>query len=275
LCVGLRGARPFCAKLVGCAYNRFLGELGIAAHRRIAVAWTCMASMKFATVRSVAAWGGLLLATAAQAQPAAVTKTNPLPVYMHYMPWFETPQTLGGSSWGYHWKFNNKNPNIVDAIGRRQIASHYYPLIGPYASRDPDVIEYHMLLMKYSGVDGVLIDWYGQQGSNSDVGSLLTNSNALVGKTDDFGLKFGVIMEDYFSTVTASPPRTPDINKAKVNMAYLKNSYFNNPQYIRQNAGADRWSACSIKRSDAGAVDGDSGGSRRGRRFSHAVVRKE
>ena len=66
-----------------------------------------------------------------------VAKTNPMKVYMHYMPWFETPATLGGSNWGYHWKFNNQNPNIVDAAGKRQIASHYYPKIGPYASSDP------------------------------------------------------------------------------------------------------------------------------------------
>ncbi len=194
--------------------------------------------MTFATVRFVAALGGLLLTAAAHAQPVAVTKTNPLPVYMHYMPWFETPATLGGSNWGYHWKFNNKNPNILDANGRRQIASHYYPLIGPYASRDPDVIEYHMLLMKYAGVDGVLIDWYGEQGTNGDIGNLLASSNAIVGKTDDFGLKFGVVMEDRFLTVSSSN-LTPDVEKAKANMAYLRDNYFSNPQYIRQNAGAD------------------------------------
>src|SRR5262245_2445970 len=67
----------------------------------------------------------------ALAQPVDVTKTNPMKVYMHYMPWFETPATLGGSNWGYHWKFNNRNPNIVDATGKRQIASHYYPRSGP------------------------------------------------------------------------------------------------------------------------------------------------
>ena len=35
-------------------------------------------------------------------------KTNPMKVYMHYMPWFETPATLGGTNWGYHWKMNNQ-----------------------------------------------------------------------------------------------------------------------------------------------------------------------
>ena len=172
------------------------------------------------------------------AQPSDVMKTNPMKVYMHYMPWFETPATLGGSSWGYHWRFNNRNPNIVDATGKRQIASHYYPLIGPYASRDPDVIEYHLLLMKLSGVDGLLIDWYGVQGTNSDIEHLLTSSNAIIDKTDDFGLKFGVVLEDRFSTVS-SGNTTPDIEKGKANMAYLRDHYFNNANYIRQNSEAD------------------------------------
>jgi hypothetical protein len=190
------------------------------------------------TIHIAAVIAALLLALPARSQSVPVAKTNPMKVYMHYMPWFETPATLGGSNWGYHWKFNNQNPNIVDAAGKRQIASHYYPMIGPYASSDPHVIEYHMLLMKLSGVDGIMIDWYGVQGTNGDVGSLLNNSNAAIAKVDDFGMKFGVVLEDRFST-TSHGNGVPDINKAKANMAYLKNNYFSNSSYIRQNAGAD------------------------------------
>src|SRR3982751_5346275 len=82
------------------------------------------------------------------AQTVAVSKTNPMPVYMHYMPWFQTPETLGGTTWGWHWTMNNRNPNVIAANGQRQIASRYYPLIGPYDSSNRDVIEYHMLLLK-------------------------------------------------------------------------------------------------------------------------------
>ncbi|MEX0611021.1 MAG: hypothetical protein WD229_02780, partial [Pirellulales bacterium] len=138
----------------------------------------------------------------------------------------------------FHWRFANQNPNIVDASGKRQVASHYYPKIGPYASSDPDVIEYHLHLMKFSGIDGVLIDWYGVQGTNGDIGSLLINSNSVIAKVDDFGLKFGVVLEDRFSTVSSSN-LTPDVNKGRANMAYLRDNYFNNPSYIRQNATAD------------------------------------
>jgi hypothetical protein len=180
-----------------------------------------------------------LFAPAASAQAVDVTKTNPLKVYMHYMPWFDTPEVLGGNNWGYHWKMQNKNPNIVDATGKRQIASHYYPKIGAYQSSDADVIEYHMLLMKYSGVDGVMIDWYGVQGANGDVNLLLNNSNAIVNKVDDFGLDFSVVLEDRFSKFGTCENCAPDINKAKANVAYLKNNYFNRPEYIRLNANND------------------------------------
>ena len=183
---------------------------------------------------SFALIAGFIFATLCHAQPADVAKTNPQKLYMHYMPWFETPYTLGPNNWGYHWKMNNQNPNIITPDAnypngeKRQIASHYYPQIGPYDSSDPDVIEYHLLLMKLSGVDGVLIDWYGVQGTNGDIGTLLTSSNDLVAKMDDFGMEFAVVLEDRFSA---------NINQAKANVAYLRDNYFINPQYIRQGAG--------------------------------------
>ena len=154
---------------------------------------------------------------------ARVSKTYTKPVMMHYMPWFDTPEF--GGSWGYHWTFNNRNPdNLIN--GKREIASHYYPLIGPYGSSDPDVIEYHLLLMKYAGVDGVLVDWYGEQGSNGDVGSLLRNSNALIDRTDEAGLQFGLIFEDRFTT---------SVQQGRNNMAYAGRNYFNRPNYFRYN----------------------------------------
>jgi hypothetical protein len=171
-----------------------------------------------------------LSAASVAAQPVDVVKTNPLKVFMHYTPWFETPATLGANNWGYHWRFRNRNPNNADAAGKREIASHYYPKIGPYASSDPDVIEYHLLLMKLSGVDGVMIDWYGVEGTNSDIGSLLTNSNALVDRVDDFGLGFSVVMEDRFSA---------NIAQARTNVAYLRDNYFNKPEYIRLGAAQE------------------------------------
>ena len=171
---------------------------------------------------------GLATGLTAGGQPAKVVKTNSLPVYAHYMPWFETPQSTGGP-WGWHWAMNTRNPNVLDpATGQRQIAAHFYPLIGPYASSDPDVIEYHLLLMKLAGIDGVLLDWYGTAGTNGDVGSMLRNSNALIDRTDETGLQFGLILEDRYAASAAD---------TRANLAYAKDHYFNRPQYIRYGPG--------------------------------------
>ena len=28
---------------------------------------------------------------------------RPKPVMVHYMPWFQSPYSLGANNWGYHW----------------------------------------------------------------------------------------------------------------------------------------------------------------------------
>lgn len=153
-----------------------------------------------------------------------VVKSNPKPVYMHYMPWFDTPESDG--YWGWHWTMNNRNPNnYIDVqTERRDIASHYYPLIGPYSSSDTCVIEYHLLLMKLSGIDGVLIDWYGENGSNPDVGNLLRNSNAFIQEISKYGLQYSLVIEDRFSE---------SVYDMTQNIKYAKENYFNTPEFIR------------------------------------------
>lgn len=93
----------------------------------------------------------LLGALTASAQPRLL-------VLAHYMAWYQARPY--SAAWGWHWTMNRFNPDVV-SNGRRQIASHLYPAIGPYDSRDADVAEYHALLMKMSGLAGVIVDWYG------------------------------------------------------------------------------------------------------------------
>lgn len=159
----------------------------------------------------------------------AVEKTNPMVIYMHYMPWFQSKEVSG--YWGSHWRMNTANPDVVDANGKRQIASHYYPLIGPYDSSDPDVIEYHLLLMKYIGVDGILIDWYSSFNVN-DYRALLTASDAIVDKTDDVGLDFALVYEDYTAEAVDNQTSTSAIDAAKADLSFMQKNYFQHQQYI-------------------------------------------
>ena len=77
-------------------------------------------------------------------------------ILAHYMRWFESKPISG--QWGWYWTMNHFDPEVIDRSGRRSIASHDYPMVGPYDSADPDLLEYHTLLRKVAGVDGVIAE---------------------------------------------------------------------------------------------------------------------
>lgn len=158
--------------------------------------------------------------------PKPVTKTVSKKIFAHLMPWFETPKTNGGS-WGIHWRMNTRNPDIIDANGQRQIASLFYPLIGPYASGDSTVIEYQLLLMKLSGIDGVFIDWPGIQNSY-DYPMLVRNTEKIVSMLDRVGLQFAIVYEDQNLNNTGV---TDKIGTAQNDMRYLQNNFFTKSTY--------------------------------------------
>lgn len=167
--------------------------------------------------------------------PVAVAKTNKTKIYMHYMPWFETNESSPDGKWGYHWTMANKNPDKTDANGRREIASHYYPLIGPYHSGNKEVIENHLLLMKYAGIDGILIDWYGTYNLN-DYRINKDNAEQLIEMLDEVGLEYAIVYEDRFLTNIVNAGLSPTVvSAAKTDFSYLQNNYFNDANYIKVN----------------------------------------
>lgn len=155
-------------------------------------------------------------------------------IYMHYMPWFQSKDFSG--FWGYHWKMKTQDPEHFvrgsEGSQRRQVASHFYPLIGAYDSGDPDVLEYHLLLMLYAGIDGVLIDWYGSHKVH-DYGPNLENSEALISKMGAMGMKFGIVYEEYVCETVAKEKKMSQIEAAQQDMSYMESKYFSSPLYIK------------------------------------------
>jgi hypothetical protein len=168
-------------------------------------------------------------------KPVLIEKTNSTKIYMHYMAWFETNESSADHKWGYHWTMANKNPNNVDANGRRDIASYYYPLIGPYHSGDKAVIENHLLMMKYAGIDGILIDWYGTYDLN-DYKMVKENTEQLIAMLDDVGLEYAIVYEDRFLKNIVDAGLAPTMaSAAKTDMNYMQSHYFGNLNYIKIN----------------------------------------
>jgi hypothetical protein len=179
----------------------------------------------------------LLLALVALLAPGATpaARAGAKPVMVYYMPWYAAKPY--SDTWGWHWTMQHFDPDALSASGERRIASWYYPLIGPYDSGDPAVLEYHALLMKLSGIDGVIVDWYGfaqylDYGVNNQAAAKLFEF------TRKAGLKFSVCYEDqtikhmidgnYLAASNAIP-------HAQQVMLYLQTNFFSDPSYFRLN----------------------------------------
>lgn len=164
---------------------------------------------------------------------ASFASTNDKPVMVYYMPWYAAKPF--SSEWGWHWTMNHFNPDKVNASGEREIASWYYPLIGPYDSADPAVLEYHVLLMKLAGIDGVIVDWYGSA-DYFDYAAVNRNTARLFDYTRKAGLKFAICYEDQTiqrlidgNSLTAADA----IHHAQQEMLYLQTNFFHDPSYFR------------------------------------------
>src|SRR6476646_1279342 len=126
---------------------------------------------------------------------------------------------------------NHFNPNVTNPNGRKDIASWYYPLVGPYDSLDPAVIEYHLLLMKLAGIDGVIVDWYGLEDFLDDAAHHRNNKEAFA-QANRFGLRFAVCYEDQTipKLVEAGRIKIADrVRHAQRELAWMRENWFSSP----------------------------------------------
>ena len=155
-------------------------------------------------------------------------------VLAHYMPWFESKEISG--KWGWHWTMGRLNPDVIDAQDKRQIAAHVYPLIGPYDSADPDVLEYHTLLMKLSGIDGVIADWYAAEDRN-DYAMIHQRTQALFKMCKRRGLQFAVCYEERIvkskGATLEMPVTKQQIAEAHRHLEYCCDEWFKDPLYVK------------------------------------------
>ncbi|MCB1278675.1 MAG: alpha/beta hydrolase fold domain-containing protein [Prosthecobacter sp.] len=147
---------------------------------------------------------------------------------VHYMPWYATKDVSG--AWGWHWTMNHFDPEQKKWDDQRKIASHDYPLIGPYDSGDDHALEYHALLMKIAGLDGVVIDWYGTSEIN-DHAMNHRNTLKFIPWLKKAGLSFAVCYEDQ---AVKSLKDGGDIKQAEKDLHWAEEHFFSDPSYVKQ-----------------------------------------
>jgi len=130
---------------------------------------------------------------------------------------------------------NHYNPDLLNTNAQRQIASWYYPLLDPYDSADPAVLEYHVLLMRLAGIDGVIVDWYGPDNFN-DYAVNNQRTLDLFTYTRKAGLKFSLCYEDQTiareisgNYITAGAA----VSHAQQTMRYAQTNFFTDASYLR------------------------------------------
>ena len=183
---------------------------------------------------SILLLGLIVVSAPAMTQDVHYTDGMDRPLLLaHYMPWYQTPEVSG--FWGWHWTMDHFDPDQTDANGRPQIASYDMPLTGPYDSQDVALLEYQVLLMKLSGIDGVIVDWYGMTDFR-DYAPINASTVKLFGTIQKAGLRFIICYEDQSikrmveEGFLSEDERHEEGQKV---MAYLQNTWFNDPAYVR------------------------------------------
>jgi hypothetical protein len=169
---------------------------------------------------------------AAQPPKSPETAKASARILAHYMPWYEAKPH--SPHWGWHWTMGVFEPDGKTA-GKPAIASHYRPVIGPYDSGDPDVIEYHALLMKLAGIDGVILDWYGTV-DHFDYASIHRHALAFVEQAKRSGLEFAVCYEDQTIPKLIEGGRikaSERVEHARREIDWLRKNWFGKAAYLK------------------------------------------
>lgn len=164
----------------------------------------------------------------------AASAPAPRLILAHYMPWYAAKPV--SPEWGWHWTMGKLNPDRK-VNGRQEAASHYRPLLGLYDSGDPQTLECQVLQMKFAGIDGVMVDWYGLI-DHYDYAVNHLNTERLFRAIKRAGLKFSLVYEDQTVTQLIKGGKFKEadaIAQGKALMKWLDRNWFRDPSYVREN----------------------------------------
>lgn len=176
--------------------------------------------------------------TVVEYEPVKVSKQIQTKILVHYMPWFETPEYSQYSlekfdGWGLHWTMASRHPDNFISQNKRDIASYYYPMIGPYDNGEDDYLEYAVSLIKLSGIDGLIID----TPLNSEIFDhpfLNDHTLAIIPWLKKAGLDYALCYED--STINQMYNLgviNSRVEQGKIAIKYAEDNFFKDDNYFR------------------------------------------
>lgn len=173
-----------------------------------------------------------LPAAAAEPSPAKVTRTpsTDRPVYAHVCTWFKTREYSGRwEMWNSDWTNAVYNPDNILENGHHDIAATAYPLTDVYDTSDPALTEYQFLLMRLSGIDGIVVDWDGRRLNAYRHEGLMATLPYL----QKFNLKLILCFEEWCGYWPRGfyPNRAAEIKACQDEIQYMMDTFVNTPIY--------------------------------------------
>lgn len=185
--------------------------------------WVCVAFLLPALTAAPA------LAAPPAASPWNLPRKSLPHLVAHYMPWFGDARQ-SWRHWGWDGQGTKHNPAKRLPDGRRDLASVFSPLIGPYSSTSPRVIAYHLQTAKAAGIEAFIVDWYGP-GTFEDqtVGLLLDDAAKL-------DLRIALCYEEKINFPDYRKPASRNELLANVvkDLSYIVERYANHPAYLKR-----------------------------------------
>uniref|UniRef100_A0A7E4W1T4 Glycoprotein endo-alpha-1,2-mannosidase n=1 Tax=Panagrellus redivivus TaxID=6233 RepID=A0A7E4W1T4_PANRE len=125
-------------------------------------------------------------------------------VHTFYYPWYDGP-SYKGAGW-HHWNheylpnWNTHDTNTYPTgrhVPPNDIASWYYPALGPYSSRDPAVVDQHFKWMSSAGIDVAVVSWLPERETDKDTTSWDSMIPMYLNATAAYKLKLAFHLEPY------------------------------------------------------------------------------
>lgn len=170
---------------------------------------------------------------------------NPL-VFAHFVTWYSTNAGIWNNWIDQFDSGQYYNATADPVTGIRNISAIDYPIIGPYDSRDPNVIEYQILLNQSAGISGFICDYYGTNATlpslvltKQGFDTLFTHINYL-NKLNTFGkysnFKISIAYDENALKAYSSTINSPlNIQAANNDLTYVKNNYTVQNYYYQKN----------------------------------------